>query len=65
MYKYLLTILLLLAWADINPQGAKFDFLTSQGIKQIYDMQFTQAENTFRRLISDYPIIPLADFFLQ
>ena len=64
MKKYLLTILLLFAWADINPQGAKFDSVTSQGIKQIYDMQFSQAENTFRRLIADYPDHPAGRFFL-
>jgi tetratricopeptide (TPR) repeat protein len=64
MYKYILTILILLAWIDIHPQGAKFDSLASQGIKQIYDMQFSQAENTFRRLIADYPDHPAGRFFL-
>jgi len=64
VYKYLLTIILLLAWADIKPQGAKFDSVTSQGIKQIYDMQFPQAEETFRRIIADYPDHPAGRFFL-
>jgi tetratricopeptide (TPR) repeat protein len=64
VYKYLLTLLLLFAWVETNAQGAKFDSLASQGIKQIYGMQFTQAENTFRRLISDYPDHPAGRFFL-
>ena len=64
MYKYLLTLLLLIAWVDINPQGAKFDSVASQGIKQIYGMQFSQAENTFRSLIADYPDHPAGRFFL-
>ena len=64
MYKYILTILILLAWIEIYPQGAKFDSVASQGIKQIYDMQFSNAENTFRRLIADYPDHPAGRFFL-
>src|ERR1035437_8195505 len=64
VYKYLLTILLLFAWAGINPQGEKFDSVASQGIKQIYGMQFSQAENTFRSLIADYPDHPAGRFFL-
>ena len=47
-----------------NPQGAKFDSLVSQGIKQIYGMQFPQAENTFRSLMADYPDHPAGRFFL-
>jgi len=64
VYKYLLTLLLLIAWVDINPQGAKFDSVASQGIKQIYGMQFSRAENTFRSLIADYPDHPAGRFFL-
>jgi tetratricopeptide (TPR) repeat protein len=62
--KFILIALILFAWADIYPQGAKFDSLSSRGIKQIYDMQFSQAEVTFRKLISDYPDHPAGRFFL-
>jgi tetratricopeptide (TPR) repeat protein len=64
VYKYLLTLLLLIAWVDINPQGTKFDSVVSQGIKQIYGMQFSRAENTFRSLMADYPDHPAGRFFL-
>jgi tetratricopeptide (TPR) repeat protein len=36
-----------------------------KGIKQIYDMQFPQAETTFRKLIADYPDHPAGRFFLS
>jgi len=62
--KYLLAVLLLFAWTGIYPQGAKFDSTASQGIKQIYDMQFSRAEDTFRRLMADYPDHPAGRFFL-
>jgi tetratricopeptide (TPR) repeat protein len=62
--KYLVFFFVLFASVIIKPQGAKFDSLTTQGIKQIYDMQFTQAESTFRRLIADYPDHPAGRFFL-
>jgi tetratricopeptide (TPR) repeat protein len=62
--RYLLIILFLFTWFDISAQGAKFDSTASQGIKQIYDMQFTSAESTFRRLIADYPDHPAGRFFL-
>jgi hypothetical protein len=62
--KYLLTVLFLFACTGIHPQGARFDSTASQGIKQIYDMQFSRAEETFRRLIADYPDRPAGRFFL-
>jgi len=46
------------------PQDAKFDSLASTGIKQIYNVQFEDAEKTFRSLISDYPQHPAGRFFL-
>lgn len=64
MKKYLLIILFLSACISVNAQGAKFDSIASQGIKQIYDMQFPKAEETFRRLMADYPDHPAGRFFL-
>jgi len=46
------------------PQDAKFDSLTTNGIKQIYNIQFADAEKTFRTLIADYPQHPAGRFFL-
>lgn len=46
------------------PQDAKFDSVAATGIKQIYNVQFEDAEKTFRSLISDYPQHPAGRFFL-
>ncbi|PIW98938.1 MAG: hypothetical protein COZ80_07980 [Ignavibacteria bacterium CG_4_8_14_3_um_filter_37_9] len=46
------------------PQDAKFDSVAATGIKQIYNIQFNDAEKTFRSLISDYPRHPAGRFFL-
>jgi len=46
------------------PQDAKFDSLATNGIKQIYNIQFEDAEKSFRSLISDYPHHPAGRFFL-
>lgn len=46
------------------PQDAKFDSVAATGIKQIYNVQFEDAEKTFRFLISDYPQHPAGRFFL-
>jgi len=46
------------------PQDAKFDSLVTTGIKQIYNIHFTDAEKTFRSVISDYPQHPAGRFFL-
>jgi tetratricopeptide (TPR) repeat protein len=62
--KYLLTFLLLFVTVNTHPQGAQFDSLANRGIRQIYDMQFTSAESTFRTLIADYPNHPAGRFFL-
>lgn len=46
------------------PQDARFDSISTAGIKQIYNIQFEEAETTFRRLIADYPEKPAGKFFL-
>lgn len=45
-------------------QDAKFDSLVNTGIHQIYNIQFTEAEVTFRKVIADYPAHPAGRFFL-
>jgi hypothetical protein len=61
----LIVLLFLILSVNIRPQGARFDSTAMQGIKQIYDLQFSQAETTFRRLIADYPDHPAGRFFLS
>lgn len=62
--KILLILFIISIFHDINAQDAKFDSLVSSGIKQIYNIKFPEAENTFRRVIADYPDHPAGRFFL-
>ncbi len=57
-------IILLLSYTAL-PQGAKFDSLADAGINQIYNIEFSKAENNFRQLIADYPENPAGRFFLS
>ncbi|MFZ2324656.1 MAG: tetratricopeptide repeat protein [Ignavibacteriaceae bacterium] len=45
-------------------QNADFDTRVDEGIKQIYNIKFAEAETTFRALIADYPEKPAGRFFL-
>ncbi|MCA2005117.1 MAG: hypothetical protein LDL01_04905, partial [Ignavibacterium sp.] len=45
-------------------QQNDFDARIQQGIKQIYNIKFEDAEKTFRSLIADYPNHPAGRFFL-
>ena len=51
-------------FANTNAQDAKFDSLVTNGIKQIYNIKFPDAEKTFRKVIADYPNHPAGRFFL-
>lgn len=62
--KKLIVIFILLIAPSAIPQTAVFDSTVSAGIKQIYDIKFPEAENTFRELIADYPGKPQGRFFL-
>ena len=64
MKKYIFVCLLLIVSCKVNAQGAQFDSVVIKGVKQIYNMQFSDAETTFRRIISDYPNHPAGRFFL-
>ena len=46
------------------PQSFNFDTLVTTGIKQIYSINFSDAEITFRKLMADYPDHPAGRFFL-
>lgn len=45
-------------------QKSDFDSRVSEGIKQIYNIKFTEAEKTFRSVMADYPQHPAGRFFL-
>jgi tetratricopeptide (TPR) repeat protein len=45
-------------------QNSDFDSRVSQGIKQIYNIKFTEAEKTFRSVMADYPQHPAGRFFI-
>lgn len=45
-------------------QAQSYDSTVTTGIKQIYNIKFTEAEKTFRSLIADYPDKPSGRFFL-
>ncbi len=61
---YLLAFLLFLSSKGMFPQSLHFDSLVTTGIKQIYSINFSEAEVTFRNLMSDYPEHPSGRFFL-
>ena len=45
-------------------QDARFDSIVVKGIRQIYSIEFDQAENTFKKLITHYPNHPAGKFFI-
>ena len=49
---------------QIHAQDARFDSIVVKGMKQIYNIEFESANNTFRKLIIDYPNHPAGKFFI-
>jgi hypothetical protein len=49
---------------SIFSQTLHFDSLVITGIKQIYSINFNDAEVTFRKLMADYPNHPAGRFFI-
>lgn len=49
---------------SISAQTSDFDSRVNDGIKQIYNIKFTEAEKTFRSVMADYPEQPAGRFFL-
>jgi len=46
------------------PQGKVLDSLISTGVQEIYRMEFSSAEHTFRTIMADYPDQPVGRFYL-
>jgi len=59
-----LSILLFLLFNTIYPQNRLLDSLCARGIKEIYNIQFEEAEKTFRKIIADFPEHSSGRFFL-
>jgi tetratricopeptide (TPR) repeat protein len=65
MIKYLiLLIFCITVTIQTKGQDAKFDSVVIKGIRQIYSIEFNDAEKTFNKLITDYPNHPAGKFFL-
>jgi tetratricopeptide (TPR) repeat protein len=65
MIKYLALLIFLFAInLQLKGQDAKFDSIVVKGIRQIYSIEFEQADKTFNQLITDYPKHPAGIFFL-
>ncbi len=62
MKKVLLFILLFSI--SVFAQNSDFDSRVNMGIKQIYNIKFTEAEKTFRSVMADYPQHPAGRFFI-
>jgi len=56
--------LLLLLNMPVKSAVSDFDSLTTKGIRQIYNIKFSEAEVTFRKLMEDHPQSPAGRFFL-
>jgi tetratricopeptide (TPR) repeat protein len=48
---------------DLSAQSSKYDSLVTTGINQIYGIEFSEAEKTFKKLKSEYPTHPAGRFF--
>lgn len=59
-----LIFLTILFGYSILAQNFDFDSRVNEGIKQIYNIKFTEAEKTFRSIMTDYPKHPAGRFFL-
>lgn len=57
-------LLIILLCVNLLSQSSDFDSRVSAGIKQIYNIKFTEAEKTFRSVIADYPKHPAGRFFI-
>jgi tetratricopeptide (TPR) repeat protein len=59
-----IVLILLLASFQMNfAQDAKFDSLVTKGIKEIYNIQFDKAKETFDLVQKEYPNHPAGKFF--
>ena len=59
------TVLIILIFSIHSfTQNSDFDSRVNAGIKQIYNIKFTEAEKTFRSVMADYPQHPAGRFFI-
>ena len=59
------TVLIILIFSFHSfAQNPDFDSRVNNGIKQIYNIKFTEAEKTFRSVMADYPQHPAGRFFI-
>lgn len=61
---FLIVLFTIVLNKNTYPQTPNFDSLVNTGIKQIYSINFSEAEVTFRKLMADYPEHPSGRFFL-
>ena len=66
MKKYFTSValLIIILITGVNAQDTKFDSLVIIGIRQIYNIRFEKADETFHKLIADYPHHPAGKFFI-
>ncbi len=64
MKKILLIFIIFTSAVFYKINAQNYDSLVTTGIKQIYNIKFADAENTFRALMADYPNRPAGRFFL-
>lgn len=57
-------LFILLINLTVFAQNPDFDSRVNEGIKQIYNIKFSEAEKTFRSVMADYPKYPAGRFFL-
>jgi len=62
--RLLIIILFPLFFTKAFPQKTAFDSTVIQGIKEIYNLQFSDAQNTFNSIAAKYPDKPQGKFFL-
>jgi len=61
---FIASLLFIIFSQNILPQTPHFDSLVTTGIKQIYSINFNDAEVTFRKLMAEYPNHPAGRFFI-
>lgn len=55
---------MIIAFTSSFAQSKQFDSIVDKGIKEIYNINFDEADKTFKELIADYPQHPAGKFFL-
>lgn len=64
MKKIFIVIFILTSFTSIFAQQNDFDARVAEGIKNIYNIRFDEADRQFKSLIADYPNHPAGKFFL-